>query len=1034
MFRDIGGEVKLWAHQREALTFLIDHFRGSQDPCLIRMPTGTGKTGVIACASLLSAKGRTLVLTPWSNLRDQLIEALKRGFWSNIGLTPPCGIVAAIKPSTAAATIKNKDVKVVVCTFSTLTELRRTKRAFYDKELASFFDIVIVDECHYEPAVEWGRAVKGIKKPTILLTATPYRNDLKLFRIRDGKRGVFHYTHENAEAQKIIRGLDAKPLSGQITIAALTSEFAATWKAALNGKTLISPTPRAIICCATAVEIRETVALLQKAGIDAVGIHETFEGSRSKDLVKDVPPLSHHAAVWVHQNKLTEGLDDHRFCCVAFFSQVNNDRKLIQQIGRVLRTHRTDQEGGLALLLSPPEFKLSERWSAYREFEKEFEDLTSERYRTYIEQLLRTQPSVEYFEGRFRKRFQTTSLSSDPQVAIAPSVLVRKVQSDFIFDDYIEDCTDSLNLSDAVILGEPDAPCQRRADFALWVYASISNSRLLVDTSLYEVRLEAHCAVHAGDYLLVSDTTGTYPEELLEATTSHLGASGLSRLVSESYRLTNVSVSCAVPFDTVLRSSELRAHDLGAIPTSLTDRIHICKSVRGTAATGRRYLGLHRGRVRQELPERLRRQFSAPDFQQWAQAIAATLDTVNSGNSVLQRYMQTASPPIAPIPVSMSVDLTHPKIQISDHQDQTLIALSSSVALRPNGNPGTTRMFDCQFEFQVAGQSKAKYTFAASIEYQLAKGRFWLKSKGSAGVKVEEIDNAQGKRSLADYLNQNQDLLLIGLEGGSLVYQGRNFYEIDYKYAEQMLLQRISTPAIGPCSTEKGSKSEIASAKRPGNKATAFIPGSLFKEIAEAKLPLSFSPEIVICEDLGSECADFVLANFSEKQMALVHAKAGDGKGISASAFHDIVAQAMKNLVYLTRKAEKPKGVASWKSTSRWNKTDIPRLYKAPRGCPQGAALWKKLRAEIIDHPDGRLHVILATTGCCDTSALSEAVHDEAKRTAETAQLFHLLDGLTAYARQLGVNVTVFDVPFRKAVKKVVAAKAAAKSPRRGVR
>lgn len=43
-----------------------------------------------------------------------------------------------------------------------------------------------------------------------------------------------------------------------------------------------------------------------------------------------------------------------------------------------------------------------------------------------------------------------------------------------------------------------------------------------------------------------------------------------------------------------------------------------------------------------------------------------------------------------------------------------------------------------------------------------------------------------------------------------------------------------------------------------------------------------------------------------------------------------------------------------------------------------------------------------------------EAVADPAKRTAETAQLLHLLDGLIGYARQLGVRVTIFDVPFSK--------------------
>lgn len=1012
MFQDIPGDVRLWQHQRDALTFLIGHLRGSKDPCLIRMPTGTGKTGVIACASLFSSSGRTLVLTPWSNLRDQMVEALRNGFWKSVGLAPPNGVIVEMLPSTAADVLKKPEVKVIVCTFSTLTELRRTMSTLY-AELASFIDTVIVDECHYEPAIEWGKSVKELRRPTVLLTATPYRNDLKLFRIRDGQDAVFQYTHEAAEREGIVRPLSTRVLQGAPDVGSLSREFIATWKASTSGNQLISTSPRAIICCASAADIRSVVALLRSAGLDAIGIHDTFVGTSTNGLTKDVPALDISASIWVHQNKLTEGLDDHRFCCLAFFCPINNDRKLVQQIGRILRRSGSDRAGASALMLAPSDYKLGDRWSAYRDFEKDADLQSPERYRRFVEQMLNAQPHVEYFDGRFRRRFQTDVLSGDPQVVIAPSVLVRAVRHGFTMDEYVEDCTDSLNLTDAIILGDPNNPCQRSDHHALWVYASMANSRLLLDTSLYEIRLEAHCAVLAENYLLVSDTTGTYPEGLLEASTASLGAADLSRLLDASYRVTNVSVSSAVPFDTVLRASEHRGHDLASIPTSLTDRIQICRAARGASKSGRRYLGLHRGRVREELSEQLRRQHSASAFKGWAESIAKALAAVGSSHPVLQRYMQPVSPPRAPVPVSMSVDLSHAAIQVTSVDGSPLLISASSVPVKAKAGVTTANAFECRFAFLTNGNPAHPVDLEVSLEYQPNKGRFWFKSYGSVGVHVQEADDAQSvKRSLVEFLNQNQDLVLIGLKDGELVYQGRNFYAIDYKHAEQTLLQRITRPSIGPCQNEKGTASEIDNAKKKGSKASSFIPGSLFKIIAEEALPLAFSPELIICDDLGSECADFVLANFASKHMALVHAKAGGGVGISASAFHDIVAQAMKNLVYLSRNAEQPEGVASWKTNSLWNKTGIPRIYKAPGGCPTGSALWKKLRGEIIDSAGAQLHVVLATTGCCDLPALQAAVSDPTKRTAETAQLFHLLDGLIGYARQLGVQVTVIDVPY----------------------
>ncbi|RBC02532.1 hypothetical protein C3E97_007140 [Pseudomonas sp. MWU12-2115] len=1008
MFKDIPSELGLWPHQRSALTFLLNHLRNVPEPCLVRMPTGTGKTGVIACLSLLSANGRTLVLTPWANLRDQMIDALKQGFWTSVDRRAPVGKVVNLLPSSAKSVLEDAEAKVIVCTFSALTELRRTNEPLY-LELALFIETVVVDECHYEPAIEWGRAVKGLRKPTVLLTATPYRNDLKLFRIKNTQSSIFHFTHEEAEAKGIIRKLAFVPLSNAVDIPTLCKDFIREWQEAETSKKLASAHPRAIVCCATANDIREVVGILQKAGLSAIGIHEQFEGSKEVALVKDVPLLNNPAQIWVHQNKLTEGLDDSRFCCLAFMCNVNNDRKLVQQIGRVLRKSKSGATDSPALIMAPPEYELEERWLAYRDFEKNTSVMDAEHFRRVVEGLLAAQPSVEYFDGRFRRCFRTDILSDDAQVAIAPSVLVRKIQPSFKLEEYIEDCTDSLNLTDAIILGQPNTPCQQSGDFALWVYASVANSRLLEDTSFYEIRLEAHCVALTDGYLLVSDTTGTFPENLLENHTIELGASDLSGLMDTSYRVTNIAVSSAVPFDTVLRASEHRGHDLNIIPASLTDRVQICRAARGASLGSRRYIGLHRGRVREELSERKRRQHSVAIFKNWAKSIGAALSAKSTNHPVLQRYMQPCTAPNAPIPVSISVDFTQQNVQVPQSDGKNLLVTKSSISIQSVA-AGCNTAFECEFEFSTDEPTTTVHALL-SMEYQRNKGRFWFRSRGVSSVQVHELGSSV-KRNLADFLNQNQEMLLIGLQGGEMVYQGRNFYAVDYKHAEQMLFDKIIRPVIAACSNEKGTKSEIAQAKISGKKATSFIEDSLFKRIAEGNLPIGFSPELIICDDLGSECADFVVANFVEKELALIHAKAGKGAGISASAFHDVVAQAMKNLVYLSRGQEIPAGAGSWTKTARWNETDIPRIYQSPSNCPTGKKLWKKLRNEIIDSANARLHVVLVTTGCCDLSKLKAAVRHASNRTAETAQLLHLLDGLIGYARQLGVQVTIFDIPF----------------------
>lgn len=270
-------------------------------------------------------------------------------------------------------------------------------------------------------------------------------------------------------------------------------------------------------------------------------------------------------------------------------------------------------------------------------------------------------------------------------------------------------------------------------------------------------------------------------------------------------------------------------------------------------------------------------------------------------------------------------------------------------------------IYTCSFDLEGNGFDSKSVSLL--VEYQPSKGRFWFNKKSGASVRVSmEGEDESSSKGLAEFLNQNQDIVLIGLDGGEIVYQGRNFYKIDYSYAENVLVDLIHRPVNAPPSkTEKGTKAEITTLRRSRRK--TFPAGSLFRAIADELFKLPFTAELLICDDLGTECADFVGANFRRHQLGLIHAKPGSGEKISASAFHEIVSQAMKNLVYLTRNAEVPKGIESWSRNAKWNRTNIPRLYRAPSSAPVRKELWNKLRSEIIDTSNPERFVVLVTTG-----------------------------------------------------------------------
>jgi superfamily II DNA or RNA helicase len=324
MFNTLFTETKqkLWKHQANALDFAIDHLNKWDSPCLIRMPTGTGKTGVIACLTRFSNQGSSLVLTPWAHLRNQMVADLERNFWKKIDLIPKKLRVVSMFPSTAKEILEFKEPQVIIATFATLNDLRNNQIDLYST-LAETISLVIVDEGHYEPAVEWGKSVKNLNTKTLLLTATPYRNDIKLFRITDPERSTNHFTHKEAVEKGIIRKLKFMELESSIDIRSLSKAFINKWDELIKTDSLPSPTPRAIICCSSASDIEEVVILLRKSGLNTIGIHEQFKKSSNPSLLEEVPnPESTDSEIWVHQHKLTEGLDDSRFCCIALFTPI----------------------------------------------------------------------------------------------------------------------------------------------------------------------------------------------------------------------------------------------------------------------------------------------------------------------------------------------------------------------------------------------------------------------------------------------------------------------------------------------------------------------------------------------------------------------------------------------------------------------------------------------------------------------------------------------------------------------------------------
>ncbi|QGZ72503.1 DEAD/DEAH box helicase [Aeromonas hydrophila] len=196
---NINGELwdKLRLCQKESINVGLDYinkpYSDEIKSCLISLPTGAGKSGVIAVLCHQAIQKRILVLCHRRAVCDQLILEVDGGFFSKM----------AVDDYTTRNTVFPKiydtsENGIYISTFQKLQTLNEEELTI----LKSNIDLIIIDEGHSEPSPVWRTLVRGLKAHKIVITATPYRNDLFQFDINGSSS--FIYSFERALSDGIL--------------------------------------------------------------------------------------------------------------------------------------------------------------------------------------------------------------------------------------------------------------------------------------------------------------------------------------------------------------------------------------------------------------------------------------------------------------------------------------------------------------------------------------------------------------------------------------------------------------------------------------------------------------------------------------------------------------------------------------------------------------------------------------------------------------------------------------------------------------
>ena len=399
--QDLWGALRFCQKEsaRTALSYLRKPLGEKYNSCLISLPTGAGKSGVISIVSHKATQKRVLVLCHRRAVCDQLFKEIDGKFFSD---------------HVEGEVIKRKAVYndvndtsnngIYVSTFQKL----QTFDSVQLERLKQDIDLIIIDEGHAEPSPVWSTLVRGIDAHKVVITATPYRNDLYQFDVTEDASYI--YTFERALADGVLK----EPTFESITLAELSQKITQFLKE--NDGT------KCIIKCEKFEAINSFYDLLND-DFSVLAIHEQFTKDERDNVRVSVPAnlKGSDYQVIIHQRKLDEGVDIPEAKLLVLTYAVNSGRELVQTIGRVVRLYGDIEP----IILEIESDANSQMWQNYRKFDLSLDSADSVKKfiasldsNKLIERYLEAFPDVSYYGNRFVSKFDLNAFEPERSLNI----------------------------------------------------------------------------------------------------------------------------------------------------------------------------------------------------------------------------------------------------------------------------------------------------------------------------------------------------------------------------------------------------------------------------------------------------------------------------------------------------------------------------------------------------------------------------------------------------------------------------------------
>jgi superfamily II DNA or RNA helicase len=351
------GEAPLRDAQIGALHSVIAHFTVHDDPAIVALPTGVGKTAVASALPFaLPATGRVLVIEPSIVLRKQAADefrTLNRLKLVNVvpaDLAPP----VVLEQSSGRADLDEvAEADVVVAHPNSL-------RSGDDYTFpAGFFSLVIFDEGHHLAAPTWTVLLQHFEGATVVaLTATPFRRD----RRRVPGRLVYDYPLPLAVELGAYKPVTMIPVPNAGLLDAAAQDLAIRDAVVDRFRHEVHDGSGILVRADKTKRAEELARLYSDVGISLAVVHSRLAPKTVENRLRKVADGEYDGAAFV--GILWEGFDCPRLKVGAYHDKHKSLPATLQFIGRLTRP--STQTNGPAEVVTTYELIKGDTWELFR--------------------------------------------------------------------------------------------------------------------------------------------------------------------------------------------------------------------------------------------------------------------------------------------------------------------------------------------------------------------------------------------------------------------------------------------------------------------------------------------------------------------------------------------------------------------------------------------------------------------------------------------------------------------------------------------